>query len=85
MHGRIAFHLKQLRHLHAARLRHTADVIAQKIHDHQVLGAVLLVLRQPRLATCILCRVFTAGLRAFHRARLNPARRIGAEKQLRRT
>jgi hypothetical protein len=36
---------EQLRHAHAADLTGTAEIVAQQVHDHQVLGAVLGALR----------------------------------------
>jgi hypothetical protein len=48
--GGEALQLAQAAHLHAAGLAHLAEVVAQQVHDHHVLGAVLLAratLRRP--------------------------------------
>ena len=45
-HVRIALDGHVLGHLHAADLRHPADVVAPKIHQHHVLGALLRIGQQ---------------------------------------
>ena len=47
VHLGVGLHLHQRRHLDRARLADAAEVVAQQVDDHQVLGAELRVARQP--------------------------------------
>ena len=66
----------------AARLANTRDVVAQKVHDHQVFGLILLIRFQEHRAGRVFDRVGTARLGAFHRTGLDHPVGIGAEEQL---
>ena len=40
-HGGVALHLEEPRHLHGTGLRDAAQIIADHIDDHHILGAIL--------------------------------------------
>jgi hypothetical protein len=61
--------------VHAADLRHPAEVVAQEVHDHEVLGALLVVGAEAG-------RVGAGRARALDRPRLDTAPGH-AEEQLR--
>ena len=42
VHGLVGLDVHQVRHVHGADLADDAEVVAQQVGDHQVLGAVLL-------------------------------------------
>ena len=56
---------EQLRHGHAAHLAILADVVAQQVHDHQVLGPVLAALQKLGGQGLVLVGVRGAPGRAF--------------------
>ena len=45
-HVAVVLDLHQLRHLHAAEAAHAAEVVAAEVHEHEVLGPLLLVGQQ---------------------------------------
>ena len=47
MHGRIGLDREQVGHLDAADLGDAAEIVAQQIDDHQIFGALLLVVGEP--------------------------------------
>ena len=68
---RVALERHELRHAHAADLRDAADVVAAEVHEHDVLGALLLVAPQLLGQPLILVRRRAAPPRAGDRVRLD--------------
>ena len=68
----------------AACLADAPQVIAQQVHNHQVLGAVLLGGQQPCGGSRIRRRVCATRRRALDRARLQAAVPLAAQEALRR-
>ncbi len=52
-------------HLHTPELRNLTDVVAAKVHQHVVLGQLLLIRKEPRLQ----CLIFLQSLATRPRAR----------------
>ena len=72
VHGRVGLDDHERRHVDAAELADAAEVVAQQVDDHQVLGAVLLVVAQRGAAVGVLGRV--GGARGGALDRLAPRR-----------
>ena len=81
VHGAIGLDGEQVGHLDGADFRHAAEIVAQQIDDHEVLGALLFVDGEPGLEARILARRASSRRRALHRARRNVLA-LAAEEQL---
>ena len=68
--------------MHRPCLGDPGNVIAQEIHDHEVLCPVLFILTQKVTTTGIFPRVRAAGLGSLHGPRFNGPIRVGAKEQL---
>mmetsp|Transcript_18205 Transcript_18205/g.51007 ORF Transcript_18205/g.51007 Transcript_18205/m.51007 type:complete len:232 (+) Transcript_18205:263-958(+) len=53
VHSRITLNLHKIRHMHTAHLTHAPQVIADEVHNHQVLCPVLLAACQGSCRRCI--------------------------------
>ncbi len=84
VHGRVALHRHQPRHLHGPGLGDPAEVVADQVHDHQVLGPGLLVRRQPFRDRAVLGRVGHPRRGALDRPALRPAVAVDGQEPLRR-
>ena len=82
-HVRVALERHVGRHAHAAVLGHAADVVASEVHEHHVLGALLLVALQLLGQPHVLFLVAPARPRAGDRMRLD-ATPFDAHQHLRR-
>ena len=71
MHARIGFELAQLRRLDRAGDAHAREIIAQKVHDHDVLGAILAAFAERLGLQHVDQRVVEARPRALDRPRLD--------------
>lgn len=71
---------KQRRHLDGTDARHAADVVAQQVDDHHVLGTVLGVDREPARHLAVALGRIGAGRGAFHGARGEHARVVAQEE-----
>ena len=47
MHRAVAFHGKQLGHLHRSNFGDSSQIVAQQIHDHDVFGQIFRVRCEP--------------------------------------
>ncbi len=83
MHGAIGLDGEEIGDLDRADLRHAAEIVAQQIDDHQILGALLLVHGEPGLQPRVLARGAPARRRPLHRPRRD-ALALAAEEELRR-
>ena len=84
MQGGIGFDREQLVHRDAAEFGDAADVVAQQIDDHQVLGALLVAGAQVRARGGIGGGCIAARGGAFHWLGNNAAIASDGEEQLRR-
>ena len=82
MQGLVGLDREKLWDAHGPRHAYAADVIAQKVHDHQGFGAVLGIRLQKEAAARILCRIRATRLRAFHGPGFDPPVSVGAKEQL---
>ncbi len=73
MNGWVLLQREQLLHHHAAGLGHPRQVVPQQVHDHHVLGTVLLALLQLSRKRCIAFRVLAPRPGALDRAGLQPS------------
>ena len=71
-HGRIALRREQRRHAHRPGRGQPAEIVAQQVDDHHVLGARLLALHQRVTPRAILFEPASARAGALHRPRLEP-------------
>ena len=81
MHRAIGLDREQVGHLDRADLGHAAEIVAQQIDDHQILGALLLVHGEPGLEAGVLARRAAPGRGALHRAGRHVLA-LAAEEQL---
>ena len=81
VHGLVALDRHQVRHVHGADLAHEAEVVAQQVGDHQVLGAVLLA-RPQLLAEAASSAGCGRGAGALDRLGLHPAVAPDAQEAL---
>ncbi len=84
VHGRVVLDHHQLGDGDAADLADDAEVVAQQVDDHQVLGVGLFVVGQLGLQRRVLGRVGGARGRPLDRPRLDPALAVDREEALRR-
>ena len=84
MHRCITFHTHEYRNLHTRGVTHRREVVAQKIDDHQVLGAGFRIVLQPVSRGGVILRIRTARARPFNRLRFGVSVRINHQKTLRR-
>ena len=70
--GRVALDLEERGHLHAPDLGHLPEVVPQHVHDHEVLGPLLLRLAQVGRLGLVLLRRGPARGRPLHRPRGEP-------------
>ena len=82
VHGRVLLQREQLRHPHAAGPADARQVVAQQVHDHHVLGAVLLALGQRLAQRRVVHRPEAARPRALDRAGSRPARPVERQEAL---
>ena len=80
---RVALDLEERGHLHAADLGHLPEVVPQHVHDHQVLGPLLLRLAQAGGLGLVLLHGDSPRRRPLHRPRGEEAS-LEAEEELRR-
>ena len=81
MHRAIGLDREQVGDLDRADLGHAAEIVAQQIDDHQILGALLLVHGEPGLEAGIFARRAAPGRGALHRPRRHVLA-LAAEEQL---
>ena len=81
-HGGVILHRQQLGHLHGADARNPAQVVAHQIHDHQVLGPVLLAGGQLAAQAAVLFGGGAAGAGALDGAALGQAVGVQAQEAL---
>ena len=82
MHGLVALDRHQAWDLDAADRADGAEVVAQEVDDHQVLGPVLLVVAQARRQPRVLVGAGAARARPLDRLRLGPTLAVDAEEAL---
>ena len=86
MHRAVGLDREQVGDLDRADLGHAAEIVAQQIDDHQVLGALLLVHGEPGREARVLARRASARRRALHRPgrhvlALAPEEQLGRERE----
>ena len=81
MHRAVGLHGEEVGHLDRADLGDAAEIVAQEIDDHQILGALLLVHGEPGLDPRILAGRAAPRRRALHRSRRHMLA-LAAEEEL---
>ena len=82
MHRCINFHTHEYRNLNTRGIAHRREVVAQKIDDHQILGAGFRIVLQPVSRSGVFLRIRTARARPFNRLCFGVSVRINHQKTL---
>ena len=80
MEGLVGFHGEEVGHRHAADLGDAAEVVAHQVDDHEVLGALLLVLAERGLGLLVGCGIRSAGSGSLHGPRRDDPVMLGDEQ-----